>query len=123
MYIEELRNISETLRGMFLPIKGDKYDWKDVEIGGRKYFFNLMCNLKYGFTTELMYNNCAQMLQTCYYKDVILFKHCRSSNRKFSESRTVKLFEDIHFYKYLDWKEYDFLEYIKFLKLYALENI
>lgn len=123
MHVEELEKISETLRSIFLPINEEKYDWKTLVFNGRMYFFNLVCNWNYGFITELMYSNCSQMLRTLYYKDAIIFKHLKSNNRAFAEARSVKLLKDDHFYKYLNWSENDFLDYIKFLKLYTLEKV
>lgn len=124
MLVDELISASISLRKMFLPIKKEQYDWKNLEFGGRNYFFNVICNIQHGFQTQLMYDNNVNMLETLYLKDEIIFKHVRSVSKNcFAEAWSVKLFKDDHFYEYLDWNEKIFKEYINFIKLYALERV
>lgn len=123
MLVDELRKVSESLRSIFIPRKKDQYDWKELKLENKLYFFDFVNNFTHGFQTSLYYDNFTQSLKTFYNRNEIIFKKVQSENRKSAIMYTIKLFEDKHFYKYLDWNEKQFIEYIMFLKAYAVKQI
>ena len=123
MLIDKLLDVSKSLKNIFLPIKNERYDWKHVTLGNKEYFLNLTCNIRYGFSTDLIpIVNLGDSLETQYLKDEIVFKS-KKTNLKFGSLTTVRLLTDEHFYVFLNWNEKILNEYINYMKLYAVECI